>query len=74
MLSLLESEINANQVSNEALDKSYRLVETTSADFTNQAFMAEPQSACLRSALFSFFLLWLTIPFIFFFEIIDFLL
>lgn len=49
MLSLLESELNAIRVSNESLDQSYRLVESTSADITNKAFLAEPQSACLRS-------------------------
>ncbi|XP_054163435.1 protein nervous wreck-like [Oppia nitens] len=51
MLSLLESEINAIQLTNESLDKAYRLINSSSADFTNKAFMAEQQSACLRELL-----------------------
>ncbi len=49
VLSLLQSEINAIQMSSESIEKSLLLVESTSADFTNTTFLTEPQSACLRS-------------------------
>ncbi|CAG2100177.1 unnamed protein product [Medioppia subpectinata] len=42
ILSLLESELNAIQLTNQSLDNAYRLVESTSGDITNKAFLADP--------------------------------
>lgn len=48
LLQILQSEMNALSTCNECVAKSTQLVENTSADYTNSAFLAETQSACLR--------------------------
>lgn len=48
ILSVLKSDMNSVMVHFEAVKKSTSLVESTSADITNHAFLTDPASNCIR--------------------------
>lgn len=54
MLTLLQSETNTLNMCNESIERCTLIAENTSGDFTNAAFLDEPQSVCLKWDLFSF--------------------
>lgn len=48
MLNLLNSETSSMNNASETLTNIMRALESTSANYTDQAFLAEQSSACLR--------------------------
>ncbi|RWS17284.1 SH3 domain containing protein 5-like protein [Dinothrombium tinctorium] len=49
--SLLQGEINSINIASETMEKLSQLLDATSGDITNSAFLSEPTSACLRETL-----------------------